>query len=41
MAGKLAFQTTYGNLFTGGYIRENLGTSSNQIWSYVQFWMNF
>ena len=29
MDGKLAFQTTYGHLFTGGYIRENLGTSTN------------
>ncbi len=41
MDGKLAFQTTDGHLFTGGYFRENLGTSTNQIWGYVQIWMNF
>ncbi len=41
MDGKLAFQATYGHLFTGGYFRENLGTSTNQIWGYVQIWMNF
>lgn len=41
MDGKLAFQATYGHLFTGAYIRENLGTSSNQSWAYVQLWMNF
>ncbi|TKS60435.1 MAG: hypothetical protein EWM72_01323 [Nitrospira sp.] len=41
MDGKLAFQTTYGHLFTGGYIRENLGTSTNQSWAYVQLWLNF
>ena len=41
MDGKLAFQAAYGHLFTGGYIRENLGTSINQIWAYAQLWLNF
>ena len=41
MDGKLAFQATYGHLFAGGYIQENLGTSSNQDWAYAQLWMNF
>ncbi len=41
MDGKLAFQAAYGHLFAGSYIRENLGTSSNQDWAYVQLWMNF
>jgi hypothetical protein len=41
MEGKLAFQATYGHLFTGAYIQENLGTSANQSWAYVQLWMNF
>jgi hypothetical protein len=41
MDGKVAFQATYGHLFSGSYIRENLGTSTNQSWAYVQLWMNF
>ena len=41
MDGKLAFQATYGHLFAGGYIQENLGTSVNQSWAYAQLWMNF
>lgn len=41
MDGKLAFQATYGHLFAGGYIAENLGTSADQSWAYVQLWMNF
>jgi len=39
--GKMAFQATYGHLFAGGYIQENLGTSQNQSWGYAQIWMNF
>ncbi|MGH7259885.1 MAG: alginate export family protein [Nitrospiraceae bacterium] len=39
--GKVAFQTTYGHIFTGGYIQQNLGASSNQSWGFVQLWMNF
>jgi alginate export protein len=41
MDGKVAFQATYGHLFAGGYIQENLGTSVDQEWAYVQLWMNF
>ncbi len=41
MDGKVAFQATYGTLFAGGYIQQNLGTSVNQQWGYVQLWMNF
>jgi len=41
MDGKLAFQATYGYMFAGSYIQENLGTSTNQQWGYVQLWMNF
>lgn len=41
MDGKLAFQATYGHLFAGSYIQQNLGTSADQSWGYVQLWMNF
>jgi hypothetical protein len=39
--GKVAFQITWSELFSGGYIQQNLGTSSNQTWGYAQIWMNF
>jgi hypothetical protein len=41
MDGKLAFQTSFAYLFTGPYIRENLGTSKDQTWAYAQLWLNF
>ncbi|MBH0200356.1 MAG: alginate export family protein [Nitrospira sp.] len=41
MEGKLAFQTSFSYLFTGPYIRENLGTNKDQTWAYAQFWLNF
>lgn len=41
MDGKLAFQAAWGHLFSGGYIQQNLGTSSNQDWAYAQLWVNF
>ena len=41
MDGKLSFQAVYGHLFAGGYIAENLGTSTGQDWAYVQLWTNF
>lgn len=41
MDGKLAFQTSFAYLFSGPYIRENLGTSTNQTWAYAQLWLNF
>jgi len=39
--GKVSFQATYGHLWAGGYIAENLGNSTGQDWAYVQLWMNF
>lgn len=39
--GKVALQATWGTMFTGAYIQENLGTSANQHWGFVQLWMNF
>jgi hypothetical protein len=41
MDGKVSFQAVYGYLMAGKYIEQNLGTSSNQSWAYVQLWMNF
>ena len=42
MDGKLSFQATYGYMFSGDYIHQNLGgASTNQQWGYVQMWMNF
>jgi len=41
MDGKLSFQAVYGHMFAGAYIAENLGTSADQDWAYVQLWMNF
>jgi hypothetical protein len=39
--GKVAFQTTYGYLWTGDYVRQNLGNHSNQQWWYLSLWANF
>lgn len=39
--GKVSLQATYGTLFAGGYIQQNLNTSVNQHWAYLQLWMNF
>jgi len=39
--GKVALQATYGHLFTGAYIRQNLGVNSDQSWGYLSLWMNF
>ncbi|HJT19088.1 MAG TPA: alginate export family protein [Nitrospira sp.] len=39
--GKVAFQSTYGYLWTGDYIRQNLGNHSNQQWWYLSLWANF
>jgi hypothetical protein len=41
MDGKLSLQTVYGHMWTGAYIKENLGTSTGQDWAYVQLWINF
>jgi hypothetical protein len=39
--GKVALQATYAYMWTGPYIKENLGLNSNQQWAYVSLWMNF
>jgi hypothetical protein len=39
--GKVALQATYSYMFAGDYIKQNLGTSSDQQWAYVSLWMNF
>jgi hypothetical protein len=39
--GRVAFQATYGHMWTGGYLHENLGTHQDQSWGFVQLWMNF
>ncbi len=39
--GKVALQATWGHLFTGSYIKDNLGTNKDQDWAYVSLWMNF
>ncbi len=39
--GKVAFQATYGHMWAGGYIQENLGQSKDQSWGFAQIWMNF
>lgn len=39
--GKVALQATYGYMFAGAYIKNNLGNDSNQQWAYVSLWMNF
>ena len=41
MDGKLSFQAAYGHLFAGGYIEQNLGTSTDQDFAYAQLWVNF
>jgi hypothetical protein len=39
--GKVAFQATYGTLFTGGYLTSTLNQQVNQHWAYISLWMNF
>ena len=39
--GKVALQATYSYMFAGEYIKQNLGTQSDQQWAYVSLWMNF
>lgn len=41
MDGKLSFQAVYGHMFAGDYIKENLGTNTDQDWAYAQLWINF
>jgi hypothetical protein len=39
--GKMAVQATYGYMWAGSYIRQNLGTGSSQEWAYISLWTNF
>ncbi len=39
--GKVAVQATYGYLWVGDYVRQNLGNHSNQQWAYLSLWTNF
>jgi hypothetical protein len=40
--GRVAFQATYGHIFTGGYMTHNMPQGpSQQSWGFVQLWMNF
>lgn len=39
--GRVALQATYAHIFTGAYVSNNLGVSSDQSWGFVQLWMNF
>ncbi|TAJ26138.1 MAG: hypothetical protein EPO64_06850, partial [Nitrospirae bacterium] len=41
--GKVGLQGTYGYLWAGDYIQQNLGNGmhANQEWAYVSLWMNF
>ena len=39
--GKVALQTTYGTIFSGGYLTSTLNQTQNQHWAYVSLWMNF
>ncbi|MGH7231299.1 MAG: alginate export family protein [Nitrospiraceae bacterium] len=39
--GKVAVQATWGHMFTGDYIKQNLNTNSDQDWAYLSLWMNF
>jgi hypothetical protein len=39
--GKLALQASYAYMWSGDYIRQNLGTNANQQWAYASLWVNF
>jgi hypothetical protein len=41
--GNVALQATYGHIWTGGYMTNNLSgvNVSDQSWGFVQLWMNF
>lgn len=39
--GKVALQGTYGYMWSGDYIKQQLGNDSNQQWAYVSLWLNF
>ena len=37
--GKVALQTTYGYMWSGDYIKQQLGNNANQQWAYVSLWV--
>jgi hypothetical protein len=39
--GKVSLTATYGHFMVGEYVRQNLGTNSDQDWGMLQLWMNF
>jgi hypothetical protein len=39
--GKVSLTATYGHFMVGEYVRNNLGTNSDQDWAMLQLWMNF
>jgi len=39
--GKVSLTATWGHFFVGSYVRNNLGTDTDQDWGMVQLWMNF
>ena len=39
--GKVALQATYAYMWSGDYIRQQLGNNSNQQWAYASLWVNF
>jgi hypothetical protein len=39
--GKVSLTATYGHFMVGKYVKENLGTNSDQDWGIIQLWMNF
>ena len=39
--GKVSFTATWGHFFSGQYVRDNLGTNSDQDWGILQLWMSF
>jgi hypothetical protein len=39
--GKVALQATYGYMFSGEYIKQQLGNHADQQWAYASLWVNF
>ncbi len=39
--GKVALQGTYGYMWSGSYIKNNLNQNGDQQWAYLSLWMNF
>jgi hypothetical protein len=39
--GKVALQASYAYMWSGDYIRQQLGNNSNQQWAYASLWVNF